>query len=446
VAAVNTSSTGRRIVVVLVVLGILAVPAIALRLACAGNACSQDAAAAEVPFCPLPAALRREIAAGFRQGRSPDVLAAAGGTPVLTRAAGQEVPWPTTEVSLRVPIAFVGPGIRAGTLPAGTGLDQVAPTLAEALGVARPHPEVAAGTAVPGLVSATTGASSRLGVEIVWKGIGTPDLHGHLPKATAARLQAGAVTLAGTVGSQPIDPAAVETTIGTGGLPYQHGITGTLIRAQSGGVVAAWSRRAPTSVITTLADDVDHLQNEKASVGLVAPARTDLGLIGDGWYLGADRDQVVLGPGDPVTTVAAMLDHGYGTHGTTDLLGVVLEGSVKELDRRTAAIIDAVRAHDPEATIAVTATGSLAAVGARASHAASGATVAQRAAREVAAAQDPVTAQTSGGLFLDPAALEADGLSADAVVQAVRGLSGHDGTPLFADSYPGFSVAFARYC
>jgi hypothetical protein len=446
VAGVNTYSTGRRLVVVLVALSILAAPAMVLRLACVGNACSQDAAAAEVPFCPLPPALRSEIGAGFRQGRSPDVLAAGGGTPVLTRAAGQEVPWPAADVSLRVPIAFLGPGIRSGSLPTGTGLDQVAPTMAEALGVRRPHPEVAAGRSIAGTVSTPAGPASRLGVEIVWKGIGTPDLHGHWPKATAALIRGGATTLAGTVGSQPIDPAAVETTIGTGGLPFQHGITGTLLHTEAGGVVPAWSRPAPTSVITTLAEDIDHLQGERASVGLVAPARTDLGLIGDGWYLGSDRDQHVFGSPDPVAAVSHLLRGGYGTTGTTDLLGVVLKGSVSKLDRHTAAIIGAVLAHDPGATIAVTATGSLAAAVPGAADTVSGATVARRAASGVGATRNPVAAETSGGLFLDPAVLEADGLSADAVVQATRDIPAPDGTPLFADAYPGFSVAFARYC
>jgi hypothetical protein len=446
VAVVNASSTRGRIAIVLVVLGIVATPAVVLRLACAGNACSQDAAAAEVPFCPLPPALRGEIAAGFRPGRSPDVLAAAGGVPVITGAAGQAVPWPAAGADLRVPIALAGPAIGPGALPAGTGLDQIAPTMAVALGVVRPHPEVAAGKAVPGVVSTSGEGTSDLGVLIVWKGVGTADLHGRWPRATAARLRGAAATLDGTVGAQPLDPAAVETTIGTGGLPYQHGITGTLIHTAAGGVARAWSRRAPTSVITTLADDLDHLQSERASVGLVAPARNDLGLIGDGWYLGADRDQVVVGARDPVSTVGAMLARGYGSGSTTDLLGVVLDGSLGTMDGRTAAVIDAVRAHDPTATIAVTATGSLRAGRRGPSGLVSGAFVARRAARAVGAARDPIAAQTAGGLFLDPSALQADGLSADAVVEAARGLDGPGGRPLFADAYPGFSVAFARYC
>jgi hypothetical protein len=446
VAVVNASSTRGRIAIVLVVLGIVAAPAVVLRLACAGNACTQDAAAAEVPFCPLPAALRAEIAAGFRAGRSPDVLAAAGAVPVITDAAGQTVPWPAAGADLRVPIAFAGPAIHPDPLPAGTGLDQIAPTLAAALGIERPHPEVAAGEAVPGVVPGSDGGTSNFGVLIVWKGVGTADLHGRWPVATAHRLRGAASTLEGTVGSQPLDPAAVETTIGTGGLPFQHGITGTLIHSAAGGVATAWSHRAPTSVITTLADDLDHLQGDRAAVGLVAPARTDLGLIGDGWYLGADEDQVVIRPHDPVSTVDAMLGQGYGAGPTTDLLGVVLQGSVHRMDGATAAILDAVRAHDPAATIVVTATGSLRTARAASSQAVGGALVARRAARAVGGSRDPVAAQTAGGLFLDASALRADGLSADAVVEAMRAVAGPEGDPLFADSYPGFSVAFARYC
>ena len=55
-------------------------------------------------------------------------------------------------------------------------------------------------------------------------------------------------------------------------------------------------------------------------------------------------------------------------------------------------------------------------------------------------------ADVAGGVFLDAAALAAAGLSADAVVQAMRAQTDADGAPLFADVYPGFSVAFDRYC
>ena len=47
-----------------------------------------------------------------------------------------------------------------------------------------------------------------------------------------------------STGSLPLDPAATLTTIGTGGLPSPHGITGTLVRDDDGAVARAWSAPA----------------------------------------------------------------------------------------------------------------------------------------------------------------------------------------------------------
>ncbi len=101
-------------------------------------------------------------------------------------------------------------------------------------------------------------------------------------------------------GSLPEEPAATLTTIGTGGLPSQHGITGNLIRDKRGAPVPAWSADAPTSVIATLADDWDHATGQAAKIGLIAPDQTDQGLVGGTWYLSHDRDDLVFGRPDPV--------------------------------------------------------------------------------------------------------------------------------------------------
>ena len=99
----------------------------ALRMFCVGNSCdgAADGARSSVPFCPLPAELRRQIAAGFREGRSPDVMAAtvdeAGVAAEVQR--GVRVSWPGPEPAgasdTRVPIVFLGPGVRDGPLPPG---------------------------------------------------------------------------------------------------------------------------------------------------------------------------------------------------------------------------------------------------------------------------------------------------------------------------------------
>ena len=57
-----------------------------------------------------------------------------------------------------------------------------------------------------------------------------------------------------------------------------------------------------------------------------------------------------------------------------------------------------------------------------------------------------VQADGASGVFLDAPELAAAGLSADAAVQAMRAQTDADGGPRFADVYPAFSVAFARYC
>ena len=82
-------------------------------------------------------------------------------------------------------------------------------------------------------------------VLIVEKGIGTPGVRS-TPSPTCPR--------ASTRPKEerrparfPNDPIAVEATIGTGGLPSQHGITGALIRNENGNGRAARSGPARRS-------------------------------------------------------------------------------------------------------------------------------------------------------------------------------------------------------
>ena len=271
-------ASGRRLAVLVVALALVGAPAIALRAFCVGKSCAQDeaVASAPVPFCPLPANLRAQIEAGYRQGRSPDVMAATQGGGLAGDAG---VPWPNDPYSPRlnsVPIVFFGHGVSPGKLPDGVGVDRIAPTIADLIGFDRSHPEVRSGTALRNAVVA--GAGSPLVVEIVWQGVGGV-LFSHLgtPWATSFRRHE-AWTMNGTTGSLPVDPAAVLTTIGTGGLPSQHGITGTLVRDAHGVAVRAWSAEAPTSIIATLPDDWDHATAQRSRIGLVASDEVDRGL------------------------------------------------------------------------------------------------------------------------------------------------------------------------
>ena len=433
-----------RVRILLLALALVAVPAIVLRARCPADGCGREApAAVRVPFCALPASFRQLVVAGFRDGRSPDVLAATGAEQVDSGVGSERALWPTvTDHPPEVPIAFLGSGVRPGALPLGTSLDRIAPTLEQLLDVRRPFPDVRSGTAVDGV---GTGGASPLAVVIVWKGVGSEDLRagaGSWPWLRDVVRAEGAATMEGTSGSLPVDPAAVLTTIGTGGLPSQHGITGSVVRADDGRVVRAFGPGGPTPVISSFAEDLDRAADEEAEVALVAASASDRGLIGGSWYRGADHDHVVVAPQDPVTEVERLLDAGYGDDIHPDVIALVLEGSVGRMDRTSSAVVDAVLEQVLDATVVVTATGSEAA--SRDPIAAGD--VIRGLERSLGAPASLVADVATGGLFLDEATVASSGIGADAVATAMLEESTPGGTPLFADAYPAYSVALARYC
>jgi hypothetical protein len=418
-------ATGRRLTVLLVALALIGIPAAVLRIGCVGASCRSDASAvaAPAPFCSLPADLRTLITAGTYDGRSPDVLGIAGSTPVVSDG----VPWPSetaTTAEGTVELDFVGHGVRTMRLPRGVSLDQVAPTLATILGLHRAHPEVRAGTAIPGVVR--PGAHTPLVVLVVSKGVGRSDLK----RSTGPPAEPGLGEASGSavVGSLPVDPVAVEATIGTGGLPSQHGITGAEIRNANGKVVRAFGAGAPQPVIATLGDDLDRATGGATRIGLVASSAGDVGLTGDAWYAtGPVRDRTVSGKADPDTAVRGFLQRGWGADSTPDLLAVALAGSAIDDDHAGASIVDEVLRAVPDATIVLTGTGST-----RVAHA-QGLTPPAGA-----------TAVSPGGVFLDRS--EGATTSAQDVVDALKADSASDGSPLFGDAFASYAVRFGRYC
>jgi hypothetical protein len=421
----------------LVVLALVGTPAVVLRAFCVGNACpAPPPPAPRVPFCSLPEAYRDLVVAGFRDGRSPEVLAAAGDRGVVAEVNGHAVAWPGPSTDTRVPLVFLG-DVGIDRLPRGARLDQVAPTLAAMLGFDRPFPGVRSGTALDGVA---TGATAPLAVTIVWKHVGTPDLEAAPDAWPALRhtIRDGAGTLDAAAGSLPLDPAATLTTIGTGGLPAQHGITGSLVRGDDGRLVGAWSRRAPISVIATLADDLDERTSDAAKIGLVGTEALDRGLVGGTWYVGGDRDDVTLG-GDPVAAVRRMLDAGYGADGVPDVLAIALEGPIARMDARTAAIVRLVRSARPDAAIAITASGST-------TPAPTAVPVEDlEGSLATAASGSLVEAVAADGVFVDADAAAAAGVGTDPIAQVLaRARAGGDRA--LADAYPAFSVSLARYC
>jgi hypothetical protein len=439
-------SPNRRLLLVLVVSLAVAAPAATLRLLCVGQSCLRPSPSdTPVPFCSLPPSVRTLLEAGFRDGRGPHVMAVVGRTPVRGATGLREaVPWPSlVPVDDRVPFVVAGAGVDADAdIPPGTRLDAVAPTIAEVIGLDRPHPGVRSGQAVPGV--ATPGPRPRLVLEVAWRGVGSPDLHrrpGDWP-VLRGLLRRGTGTLDAHVGSLPLDPAAVLTTIGTGGIPSDHGITGTKVRNDRGRVVEAWGPRSPFSVIATLGDDLDERLDQAPRIGLVAGSVADRGLVGGNWYIANDRDDFLIEPQAAPATAAAerLLASGYGSDATPDFLAVAVDGPIPSLDRALRRLVEAAdRASGGSAVVAVTATGATPPGG--------GGILAADVERSIERPLgDVVDATALGGLFLNQQVMARTGITDDRVAQVLRELEAPGGDRLMADVFPQIAVTFARYC
>jgi hypothetical protein len=441
-------STDRRTLVVVLVALAVAVPAAALRALCVGRSCRPaEPEGASVPFCSLPPELRDLVAAGFRDGRGPHIMVITGDTAVRgsTGQGDPSAPWPSTagDPSARVPLVFAGAGARdVARIPPGTTLDAVAPTVAEAIRLRRPHPGVRSGRPIAGL--AEDAPRPRLVVEVAWVGVGTEELQADPTAWPTLRglIEDHAGTLDAEVGSVPLDPAAVLTTIGAGALPEDHGITGSLVRNDDGQIVPAWGPGSPYSVVAGLGDDLDELRGQRPRIGAILTDPSERGIIGGTWYVEGDRDDLLIETQASALppTVEGLLDRGYGADPTTDLLAVVMRGSIRSMDRALAGMVGAVEeAVGEDVLVVVTGTGS-AAPGQAVPASALEAGVERRLGLDVVAAAAP------GGLFLDQQALTSTGLSDDPVLRALRSLRSPDGGPLVADAFPQVAVTFARYC
>ena len=170
-----------RLIPLLIVLAVVSLPAIGLRAACLGNSCGDPAvSAARVPFCSLPPGLRSDIANGYREKRSPDVLvvprepAFAGWASRGQR--GVRPLWPSTEEPppQQVPLVFSGAGIRPDApIPDGATLDRVAPTLIDLLGIEWNNPAVHPGAPLP---VTSSGDVPKLVLVLALEGVGSEDL------------------------------------------------------------------------------------------------------------------------------------------------------------------------------------------------------------------------------------------------------------------------------
>ncbi|HEV2756231.1 MAG TPA: hypothetical protein VG318_10715 [Actinomycetota bacterium] len=435
-------AAGRRTLVLLIAVAVVGAPAGVLRAFCAGHSCDEPAnASSEVPFCSLPDDVRTRVAAGFREGRSPDVLAVARNG-IASDEEWPRVPWPSTAgAGTRVPLAFWGTGVEGGAeIPPGTGLDDVAPTIESILGFERPHPDVRSGTAIEGVAS---GEAPRLVVEIVWVGRGSRDLDaaaGRYPYLAAA-MDSGAATVDADTVSLPVDPVAVLTTIGTGGRPAQHGITGAVVRDDEGRVRRAWSPSSPLSVIATLGDDLDEAMGQDPVVGTAAARRGYLGAVGGNWHVDVDRDVFVkTRRGDEARDGVALLRQGFGRDEVPDLAVVAVESGAERLDATVRAVVRAAeRASGGSAAFVFTATGASAGDGALPAEDLPG----MIPGEDMASLVEEVV---PGGLFLDQKVLAERQVSEDEVLRALAQVRSPAAGPLFADVFPAIAVAFGRYC
>ena len=435
----------KRLLLAVAAAAAVALPAAVLAGLCLGKACERnEQAQGRVPFCSLPQDLRSLIVNGFRDGRSPHILAVAGRLPLTSPLEGT---WPSIDtVPDSVPLVFAGTGVSDGAeVPAGTTLDAVAPTLEGIMGLRRPHPGVRSGEAIEGVAS---GETPRLVVLVALKGVSSRGLERRPQTWPVLRelIEDGAGTLDAQLGSLPEDPSATITTIGTGALPRDHGITGAVVRNEKGRAVEAWSERSPFSVVAALGDDLDEIEGQLPKIGLVATRPSERGLIGGNWYIEHDRDDFVVSstgnPGMQTAEAERLLASGYGSDPTTDLLAVVMgTGNPGEVDAALGRLlIAAERASGGSFAIAVTSSGP------DWPDPSEGFRVSNIEAAVERALGDVIEVSTPGGFHLDQEEMTRTGLSDDRVVNALRGLDGPEGEPLFADVFPAIAVTFARYC
>jgi hypothetical protein len=340
-------------------------------------------------------------------------------------------------------MVFAGTGVTQGaSVPDGTTLDRVAPTVSDILEFERAFPEVRSGTTIAGIAD---GERPRLVLLIAWKGVASTELESRPSDwpFLASLLEDGAGTLEAAAGSLPLDPAATLTTIGTGGLPSQHGITGSFVRNGEGRVVQAYSPGAPVQIIATLADDLDHT-TPSTLVGLVADDQRDRGIVGGDWYPGEDPvDSVIGASATAPLSVEVHLTTGYGADDVPDVIGVVLDGRIRSMDRWTREIVtEAERATSGSTLVVVAGTGS--AETDRLSVPDRG--VVDAVEEAVPGDAPAVAATVPGGLFLDQAVLRDEQVTGQVAVDAMLAGTGPDGERMLADAFQGFAVSFARYC
>lgn len=451
---------GKRAAAFSLVALVVGAPAVAMRLLCVGGSCETTAVASSyAPFCSLPRDIRESVTQSTRDGRSGELLMVAnengltGGT-AFTRRSAFQPQWPSLDRGAdRVPIVMAGRGVARGAdLPPGVGLDDVVPTVGEMIGFNRSHPDVRSGQAMSDVVAASP-TPPKLVILVAWKGIGSEMLT-EQPSSfpNLDRLMAdGSGTFEAVNNSYSTDPAAPLTTLGTGGVPSQHGITGSLLRNDRADLVGAWGPDSPINVIATFAEDLDEAYDQEPTVALVGTEEIDQGLIGGGWYVDHDTDLVSMLPvgssAEAVTEEAEKLLRltPLAKDATPDVLAVAQRGSPQELDQELGRLWDAARDAVGDHFVLVVA-GTGAARDARRSGPAANTRFISRLQRDISGGRNVIEGIGPGELFLDQDVLAQRNLSDEVVLDALLDMKGRSGQPLFADVFPSVTVTFGRYC
>lgn len=250
--------------------------------------------------CDLPAKHVDLIAHGNRPGRSPDIALVPSypnffGTFAVTTHSG---PWNYLQ---RVPIAFYGPGhIRAqGRMTAGPGttVADIAPTLAELVGLDWPDDRPGRVLDEVLLPAEERPTPPKLVVFVVWDGGGWNVLDNWPRKwPTLKRLgNEGSLVTDAVVGSSPSVTPAVHATFGAGAFPEQHGITDIWLR-DGQDVRDSYQDSSPDALlIPSFADLFDQSVGNASFVGMIAERGWHLGMMGHGaGTQGGDKDVAVL--------------------------------------------------------------------------------------------------------------------------------------------------------
>src|SRR4029453_7318252 len=163
--------------------------------------------------------------------------------------------------------------------------------------------------------------------------------------------------------------------------------------------------------------------------------------VGGDWYPAeAPVDTAMRDSATAPLSVEVHLTTGYGADDVPDVIGVVLNGHVRSMDRWTREIVaEAERATSGSTLVVVAGTGS-----AETDRLAVPDRGLVDAVEEAVPGETPaVSATVPGGLFLDQAVLRDQQVTGQVAVDALLSVSGPRRERMLSDAFQGFAVSFA---